>query len=266
MRLVLFWSFFLVEALASEPAMPHKIRVIADGFEAQESDILAVCQSAAAELQRYAPDLPLENVVVIHDAKSNPITLFQRNERHEIIVKLNTHQTFWAQYAYQFAHEICHIHCGFRPGPDDNLWFEETTCEASSLFCLHAMAQTWQTKAPYPNWQSFAPKLQAYADNVVKKRPYLAELNQKGLTMFYRDHEKELRTNPTDRELNGAIAIKLVALLEAKPSRWAAFRWLNATEKPAQETFAQYLLRWEKNCPAVDQATVQDVRKLFGVN
>jgi hypothetical protein len=265
MRLSLLGIICFISSFAAESKLPHDIRIDPNGFEAQEADILAVCKSAGAELQKYAPSLPTENVVVIHDDKSSPITLFQRNDQHEIVVKLNTHKTFWSQYAYQFAHEICHVHCGFRPGPSDNLWFEETICETSSLFCLRAMAHTWQTQPPYPNWKSFAPKLQDYADQVIKKRTYLAEINQKGLAKFYRDHATELQANPTQRELNGAMAVKLVDFLEAQPQRWAAFQWLNATEKPAHETFAAYLQRWEKNCPEAAKATVQDIRKLFEV-
>ena len=102
---------------ATEPA-PHAIRIVAEGFEASEKDIAKVCLSAGAELQKWAPGLPFENVVVVKGDKG-PITLRQRNDRKEIVVRLDTRKTFWSQYSYQFAHELCHIHCGYREGPQE---------------------------------------------------------------------------------------------------------------------------------------------------
>ena len=180
-------------------------------------------------------------------------------------MKLDTGKTFWSQYSYQVAHEFGHVHCGFRPGPQHNQWFEESVCETASLFCLRAMARTWATKPPYPNWASYAPSLAKYADDVIAKRTYKAEFEAKGLARFYRDHAAEFRAKSTERELNGAIALGLLPYLEEKPGRWAAFRWLNATPRPDDEPFAAYLARWEANTPAEHQATVRGIRKLFGL-
>lgn len=248
---------------AADPA-PHAIRFVAEGFEASERDIAKVCLSAGAELQKWAPGLPFENIVVVKGDKG-PITLFQRNERREIVIRLDTRKTYWSQYAYQFAHELCHVHCGFRDGPRENLWFEESVCETSSIFCLRAMAVTWKTAPPYPHWASYASALRSYADDTVTKRAYKAEAEQKGLAQFYRDHEAELRANPTNRELNGAVALFLLKHLEEKPARWAAFRWLNATARPKDESFKDYLQRWERNTPVEHRDTVQGIRKLFGL-
>lgn len=239
------------------------IRVEANGFEAREADIAAVCLSAVGELQRFCPELPTENVVIVRGTKG-PITLFHRNDRREVVVQLDTGKTFWSQYSYQVSHEFCHVHCGFRPGPSDNQWFEEAICETASLFCLRAMAKSWATQPPFPNWKSYAPALGKYADDVIAKRAYKAEFESKGPGRFYRDHEAEFRANATNRELNGAIALALLPFLEEKPTRWAAFRWLNATPRPANEPFAAYLARWEANTPAEHQETVRGVRKLLG--
>lgn len=247
---------------AEQPA--HQIRVDASGFESREQDITKVCLSAVAELQKYCRELPTENVVIQHGSK-NPITLFQRNPQGEIVVRLNTGKTFWSQYAYQVAHEICHVHCGFREGPRENLWFEESICETASLFCLRAMAKTWQAKPPYPNWVSYAPALAKYADEVITKRTYKAEFETKGLAKFFREHEPEFRSNATDRQLNGAIALALLPYFEEQPTRWAALHWLNATARPDNESFSAYLKRWGQNTPAEHQETVRGLQKLFGL-
>ena len=247
-------------------ARPGSIRVEADGFEASEEDIAAVCLSAIRELQRHCPALPTEDVVIEHGGgEGHAIVLHERNNHGEVVIRLDTGKTFWSQYAYQTAHEMCHIHCSFRYGPIQNQWFEETICETASLFCLRAMAHTWKTEPPYPHWADYAPFLLKYTDDVISKRIYKAELLSKGLPQFYRDHETELRANACGRELNGTIALALLPYLEEKPKRWATFHWLNATERPESEPFADYLTRWEQNTPEEYKATVQGVRGLFGL-
>lgn len=266
MRLLLLGVLGIVSDLAAAEPLARRgtIRVDAAGFEAREADIAKVCLSAVGELQKHCPELPNENVVIVRGTKG-PITLFQRNAQGEVVVQLDTGKTFWSQYSYQVAHEFGHVHCGFRPGPQHNQWFEESVCETASLFCLRAMAKTWATKPPYPNWASYAPALAKYADDVITQRTYKAELESKGLPRFYRDHEKEFRTNATERQLNGAVALILLPYLEEKPARWAAFRWLNATARPDNESFSDYLRRWERQTPTEHQPTVQGIRRLFGL-
>jgi hypothetical protein len=264
MRRGILRSLLVATALVGAEPVRQPIRIDATGFEAREADIAKVCLSAIGELQRYCPALPAEKVVIVRGTKG-PITLFQRNDQGEIVVQLDTGKTFWSQYSYQVAHELCHVHCGFRPGPADNQWFEEAVCETASLFCLRAMAKSWATQPPYPNWKSYAPALGKYADDVIARRTYKGEFETKGLPRFYRDHAAELRANATDRELNGAVALALLPFLEEKPTRWAAFHWLNATPRPKNEPFAAYLARWEAHTPAEHQPTVREVRKLFGL-
>jgi hypothetical protein len=264
MRRGVLTSLLVVTALTAAEPIRQAIRVEPSGFEASERDIAKVCLSAVGELQKFCPGLPAEKVVIIRGT-NGPITLFQRNAQGEIVVQLDTGKTFWSQYSYQVAHEFGHVHCGFRPGPSDNQWFEEAVCETASLFCLRAMAKSWAIQPPYPNWQSYAPALGKYAEDVIAKRVYKGEFEAKGLVRFYRDHEAEFRADATHRELNGAIALALLPFLEEKPARWAAFHWLNATPRPANEPFAAYLARWEANTPPEHQETVRGVRKLFGL-
>jgi len=138
---------------------PGSIRVKADGFKVDKEYIAAVCLSAIGELQRHCPALPTENVVIEHGGgQGHAIVLHDRSDQGEVVIHLETSKTFWSQYAYQITHEISHVHCGFCCGPTQNLWFEEVVCETASLFCLRAMARTWQTNPPYPTgWTTRRP-------------------------------------------------------------------------------------------------------------
>ena len=253
------------KARAAEP--PTKMpayRVDAGDFEASEADIRAVCDSAGMTLWRQFPEYTLEPFVVTR-GRSGPIVLYQRNDRKEIVLKLDTGNTYWSQYAYQFAHEFCHILCGYREGDASNKWFEETLCETASLYTMREMARVWKEKPPYKHWADYRDALRNYADDVLRNRKEIAELQRLGLPAFYRKHEAELRKTATDRELNGTMATVLLRLFEEEPGRWEAVRWLNAEAAPKDEPFAAYLARWRAAVPERHRDFVDEVRKSFGV-
>lgn len=254
------------QELAGQPikrAVPL-YRVDTTDFNASEADIRAVCDSAAKQLWRHFPDYDLEPFVVTR-GKSGPIVLFQRNDAKEIVLRLDTSNTFWSQYAYQFGHELCHILAGFKAGGKENLWFEETLCEMASLYVLRGMARDWQKEPPYKNWADYRDSLRGYADDVILKRQHVREIHTLGLAAFQRKHEIELQKNPTNRDLNGAMAVILLPLFEAEPEHWEAIRWLNHEARPAGEKFAAYLARWHSAVPERHQAFVAGIAQLYGV-
>jgi len=241
------------------------IRIEANGFGgASEADIRSVVNSAIGELWRWFPDDKLEPIV-IQRGHGGPITLYQRNDRGEIVVRLDVDGTYWAQFSYQVAHEFCHVLCGFREGPNPNKWFEETLCETASLYAMRAMAHSWVKSPPYPNWAGFHDALRDYADDVMTKRELVLEIDRLGLPAFYKLHRAELEANATSRELNGAMAIVLLGLLERDPAQWESVRWLNATPAAANESLQDYLQRWLDAAPKSRRLFVRAVANLFGL-
>jgi len=252
------------DADSGKSLAPPDYRVETAGFGASEADIRAVLDSAGRELWRFFPDCKLEPIVVIR-GHNGPITLFQRNDRGEIVIRLDTENTYWSQYAYQFAHEFCHVLCGFREGYQGNQWFEETVCETASLYVIRAMSRTWKTSAPFDHWKDYRDSLRDYADDILRKRDKVYEIYAQGLPAFYLAHKTALESEPNSRELNGAMSIVLLHLLEEQPDQWEAVRWLNSSRGPAGETFPAYLQRWHDTAPARRQAFVNKVAELYGV-
>jgi len=124
----------------------------------------------------------------------------------DYILALTTRDSFWSQYAYQFAHEFCHILSDYeRLRSTPNQWFHESLCELASLFTLKQMAVTWQKHPPYPNWREFATSLNAYAEDLVARNfcrlPAGANLGD-----WLHVNEPCLRVNPLQRTLNGLVA------------------------------------------------------------
>jgi hypothetical protein len=248
----------------AQHAVPH-YRIDTTDFNASEADIRAVCDSAAKQLWRHFPDYDLEPFVVTR-GKSGPIVLFQRNDAKEIVLRLDTSDTFWSQYAYQFGHEFCHILAGFKPGDRANLWFEETLCELASLYVIRGMARDWKENPPYKNWADYRDSLRSYADDVIVKRRLVREINTLGLGAFQRKHEAELAKEPTNRELNGAMAVVLLPLFEEHPEHWEAIRWLNHEARPAGESFAAYLARWRGAVPERHREFVSQLAAMYGID
>ncbi len=240
------------------------LRVESDGFNAAEADIRAVIDSAARELGRYFPGHTIEPMVVVH-AEDGPITLFQRNGQGEIVIRLSTSQTYWCQYAYQFAHELGHVLCGYRNTPSRNKWFEETMCETAALFAMRRMARTWRDTPPYPNWAPYRDALNDYVDDVIGKRVGTKDIFRVGLPAFYVAHKAELEADATSRELNGAMSVVLLRLLEEQPENWEAFRWLNTTPATAEDGFQIYLQKWHDAAPDAHRAFIRSVAELFGI-
>ena len=246
-------------------AEPLPVRVEAEGFQVSREDISKVCESVAAEFTQGWKALPAAKVVVERGRKG-PITLDQHNEQGETVVRLDTEGTYWGQYSYQFAHELCHVMATGNKRERKHLWFEETLCETASLYCLRKMEATWRSNAPYPNWQSYAPKLGDYARDVMLKREHYLALVESGLSNFYRNHREQLEAEPCDRELNGALAIVLLAHFEKQPQHWEAVKWLNGAEPKTTETFTAYLTRWKNTVPEEHRRFVSGIAALYGID
>jgi hypothetical protein len=130
------------------PGAPGERRLVirpdADGDwdGASLADVTKVLTSAAETLWEQVPERRLAPIHV--EPKGGPIVLYQRGPGGAYRVRLDTGSTYWCQYAFQFAHEFCHILCRYEETEKANKWFEESVCEAASLFALRRMAEVWK--------------------------------------------------------------------------------------------------------------------------
>lgn len=229
-------------------------------WQANLGDVEKVLYSAAGELWRYFPERTLEPILV--EPKGGPVVLFQRGPKGEYTIRLGTGGLFWCQYAFQFAHEFCHILCKFESTERNNKWFEESICELASLFVLRKMCETWKVKPPYPNWKDYAPALKSYADERISN----GQLPEKTtLARWYKDHEAELRENPCLREKNCIIAAALLPLFEKYPWHWESVQYLNEGASKEARSFKQYMEDWLKNSPEKHRGFIRLIAREFGV-
>jgi hypothetical protein len=250
-----------VPAGAGDAPLPSW-RLAPEGWgDVSAADVKAVLGSAMHELWRYFPGRKLEGIVVTR-GHEGPIVHYKRNELKEIVVQLDTEGLYWCQYAYQMAHEFCHILSGFDEDWKGNLWFEESLCETASLFVLRRLAETWEASPPFEVWKTYAPRFKEYAEDVMNRRTIVAESR---LSDFYLKNQAKLVANPVDRELNGAISLLLLKVMEAKPEAWEAVTWLNSSPSQPGESFEAYLAKWKKAAPEKWHGFITDMGKRFGV-
>lgn len=247
---------------ASSDSQSLRIVVVpGDWGGSQLADTRKVCASAAGTILSQLPDDGFAPILV-QRGKSSPITLFRRGEGNEYIVRLNTGGRAWAQCAFQFAHEFCHIACNYRNVDNPQMWFEETLCECASLFALRRMAVEWKTNPPYSNWKSYSESLASYAADRMKQY----EDREESTADFYKQHQQELEKTATNRDLNGFMAVKLLALFEKTPGSWQAVRYLNLGNPKENRSLADYLSGWHQRVPKAHKKLVQSVAAEFQID
>jgi hypothetical protein len=247
------------------------IRVTEGGWgNARPADIEAVLNSAARELFAHFPGRSLAPIVVSH-SEGNPRVLYQRGPNGEYLMQLSAGNRRWSQYAYQFAHEFCHVLSNYdnKQFAGDtpiapNQWLEESLCEAASLFTLRSMANSWEAAPPYPQWRDYAPLLRDYAGQLAgEAHRHLAEGTD--LSQWYRQHRDNLRGSAYLREYNEVLANVLASDLAAEPRHWTALAFLNADKSATIGDLGDYIESWSSATPEPQRAFVQKLAQLLGV-
>ena len=250
---------------AAAPTLSHtlNIRVVKGGWGgAPTVDIQKVLHSAASEIWKYCPDRKIAPIIVQH-SNSGPIVLHRKGPNGEHIVRLDVEGTYWCQFAYQFAHEFCHILTNYHQTESKkNNWFLESLCEMASRFAIRGMAETWKTAPPYPHWKSFSAALTNYADTL-RLKPDQQLAPGQTLAQWYRANAAALRANATDRAKNKVVANSVLPILQATPKTWQAFSHLNLLKPDKADTFDAFLSDWLARTPNQHKPAVKRIIALF---
>ena len=218
----------------------------------------------------------LDNVGLRRDAlhlrvvprAGSPRVLYERGADGQYVIQLTARDQRWFQYAYQFAHELCHVVSNFdhkRAVDDevvqDNQWFEESLCETAALFTLKELSAAWGRHPPTRNWMAYGPSFAAYADHLIDE-PHRHLPDGRSLREWYADNRTALKDNPYLREKNEVVASVLLPLFEAHPEFWRSIAYLNPERSSAGKPFPAYLADWYAAAP--DKALPRAVMAGFG--
>lgn len=219
---------------------------------ARKEAIETVLYAVADELLSRVPNKLNAPIVVTH-SENGPIALYDRGPNGEYQVQLHAKGENWHLYAYEFAHEFCHILSNHdeNVGPETqkyNQWFEETLCETASLYTLKSLAATWEDTPPSPLWREAARKMHRYFDHLLAEGHRQLPAHTP-LQRWLADNEDRLRNDPYRREDNEVVANLLLPLFQDNPQNWDALAYLNLNPDDARTSLRDYLRHWYDNAP-----------------
>jgi hypothetical protein len=221
-------------------------------------DIQRLLDDVTGQLTRHLSSPPLGKIIVSFQP-AHPEVKYRTAIHAPYLVLLAVKGLLWNQYAYQFAHEFCHIVCKYeRLRKLPNKWFQETICEVASIFVLRQMAKTWLSHPPYPNWINYVQPLYDYAENRIVDPNHQLPANMT-LNQWFLENKVALRNNSYLRPMNTLVAIHLLPLFEKNPEHWESVRYL----PDSSGNFLFFLSRWQKNVPKTHKSFVQQVAAKF---
>lgn len=256
-------------AEAVRPAGGVDIRVEAGNWgNAHPRDIEAVLNTVADTLIPSFPQHAGKRVSVAY-SPVGPSVVLEKSPDGAQRLFLNVQDARWDQFAYQFSHELCHIFTNFEHreiGPGavsrDHQWFEETLCEAVSLFALERVALRWERSPPHPGWSSYASAFRDYAQQL-RAEPHRHLPSDETLAKWLSANREALARNPYLRQKNELFAVRLLSLFRTVPGSLEAIGYLNMASLASAGSFAAYLESWYSCCPEEHRAFIIEVMGLL---
>lgn len=235
-----------------------------DWGNANPAEIEVLLNSVGRELLKQFPGRRTVPIVV-GPTRGGPVVMYQKGPSNEYRILLSAKDDHWAEYVYEFSHELMHILAGYELRPQTStarhVWFEEMICEAASLYMLKRYAMSWHTLAPRPEWRGYAPELQRFTNRALTEKHRRLPTNV-SFDEWFRDNGPALSNKPYLRQKNELVAMMFLPLLEKMPD-WRAIEYLNAGNREPAPSFYEYLARWYQKTPPPQRQLVTNTFGLF---
>lgn len=230
--------------------------------EARVVDVQKVVISVAESLAPHFPDKRL-NPILLKNDKDGPVTLYKKGMQGEYIILVNIHGRVWSKLSYQFSHELCHVLTNHQNKSGENQWFDESLCEAMSLYSLDEMSVKWRTNPPYENWKGYAKSLQKYLEKYLHETHRQVEIP---LSKWYQENKQKLRDDPYIREKNEVVGTAIYQLIKSKKFLVSTIQYLNLGKINKSKPFSLQLKEWYDNSPQKNKQSVKNVAVLFDID
>lgn len=263
---LLFTSLLSYSSASLAFAPSANIKVEGNWGKARTKDIQAVVDSVQTAITPYIGARNLGTIIIRNDPKG-PISLYKRGKNGEYVVLLDIKGRFWAQVAYQYSHEVCHLLSNYDLSQNNatrQQWFEESICEAFSLFALERMAELWKDNPPYKNWKEYAPAFTDYVDNL-REEKHRTGFAKNAMQAWFIKNKETLQSDPVaqERRLNEEVATHLYTIFSEDPQNWEALNYINLGGDDQEATLQRYLDDWEEHAPTRLHKPIQAVRDLL---
>ena len=235
-----------------------------DWGDIQPHEIATLLQDTAFHINRLLRFPFDEEIQVVPSQVGHPKVLYRSSPKYPYTIWLSARDNYWCKFAYQFAHEFCHVLSGYENIKENpNNWFHEALCELASAFTIRRMAQRWCTHPAFRNCTDYASALRNYWRDLLNNQE--AQLPEgMSLHSWLSLQENALRENPIakqeERNNQALVAYQLLPLFEKTPSGWNAIRKLpNSTG-----ILSDYLVVWYSTVDPKDKEFVAKISDAFG--
>lgn len=238
-----------------------------DWGNANPAEIEALLNSVGNQMLIHFPGKRISPIVVAPSA-NGPLVMYQKGPSNEYQVLLAAKDRRWAEYVYEFSHELLHILAGYDLRSPSRTarhqWFEEMLCETASLYMLKRYALMWNVLAPRPEWTDYTPEMQRFANRALSEKHRHLPRN---ITFdeWFQKNGPGLATKPYLREKNDLVAMMFLPLLERTPD-WRAIEYLNVGNYAGELTLHDHLARWYRNTPMSQRPLVTSTFGVFRYN
>ena len=235
------------------------------GDNVEFENIMDLIRNTAFHINQYLRN-PFQETINVHPAPIEDYVprVYRESPNDPDIIQLTARNRKWAQYAYQFSHEYCHVLSNYRQLENNkNGWFHEALCELASVFTLRSMATQWKTHAPFRQWIDYADDLDSYVqDRLSNPDTQLQEGIPLQVWLLYNEDMSRTSNyrNEVERNKQALVAYQLLPIFEDTPSGWNAIRNFPISEGYLKD----YLLDWYSLVDEEDKPFVACISDAFG--
>lgn len=254
-----------VKQVGNKQSLKIKLSVSHDDWgDIQPKEIAILLQDTAFHINQLLRFPFEEKIRVVPSQVDHPKVLYRESPEDPYTIWISARDNYWCKFAYQFAHEFCHVlsgHENLKENP--NNWFHEAICELSSMFTIQRMSVRWRTHPAFPGQRDYAASLREYGQNLLNNQDAQLQANM-SLHNWLSLYENELRQIPVNekeqRNNQALVASHLLPVFQKTPNGWNAIRKLpNSTD-----ALANYLVAWYLTVDPEDKDFVARLSSAFG--
>ena len=236
-----------------------------DWGNAPTSNIKKLCENVALHFQENLRDEhKIDGGLTIVYWADGPVTFYRTffgGDPDEYKIGLTVNGTFWDQMSYQFGHEFCHLmHNHDAMKNSRNYWFNEAICELAAVWVLFEMGETWEDRAPYPNWTGYRQNLTNYAQNLIDITQYTGTGAQ-----WLETWEDAMRSKEPDAfnyPRVSQLSYKFLDIFQDNPEAWNAVRQMPASSSEMDT----YMKEWYQDVDTQDKEFVESMAEIMGIS
>ncbi len=186
------------------------------------------------------------------------------------IIKLNVaNGNFYAQYVFQFSHELCHVLIGKEKEHSHqsrDAWFEEVVCEVSSRFFLDKISKARNLDII----SSYLPEFKTYAldrESMISTFDFRVLSNEEShlLNRFRSEIENRTYGNDDTRNHYNYIANFIHPIFEENPNLWQEVYFIRNFSN--EKGFIENLISWRNESQRDEnKKSIQKIINLFNNN